>query len=163
MEQDGRMEMLLTWRDQIEHDLVDIKERYRLLNEEITKKETQLLNVEALLEIQGWTNNNKNTPAVRIGLSVADNAYNVLQELRIPMYYKELATKMKDQGLVIPGTDPAANLLTYMTRDERFDRIARGTYVLKEWHLAKLKKRGASRKRKSAIKGKTKRMEKVRA
>jgi hypothetical protein len=157
MEQDGRLDMLLKWRDQISHELADTKERYRLLSEDISQKEIQLRNIEALLESQGWTNKNKETQAIRVGLSVVDSAYKVIQEIGTPMYYRELAAMMKDRGLVIPGTDPAANLLTHMTRDERFDRIARGTYALREWHLAKLTRRATSRRRKSASKGKSKR------
>ena len=130
--QSQRVDILLTWKSQIEHELIEKRERYNELGEELSRKEGQLAHVEALLEAEGWVSSRESSQISGRASSVADNAYTFLKEHGEPVYYKDLLLKMKERGMMIPGTDPAANLLTHMSRNERFDRTDRGTYALKE-------------------------------
>ena len=157
-----RLETLLEWKGQIEKELTEQKKKYAELGDELSTKENQLRNILSLLEIEGWTNHEQST-LVTPSPMLIENASAIMNEIGKPIYYRELAMKMKDKGIAIPGTDPAANLLAHVNRDERFDRTARGTYALKEWNLAKLKKRNNSTKRKSATRRKSKKASRRRA
>lgn len=43
-------------------------------------------------------------------------------------HYIALATTLRAQGVLIPGSKPEANLLAHMSRDGRFKKVGRGTY-----------------------------------
>ena len=154
--QNERIDVLVKWKTQIEHELVEARKQYNELGEALAKKENQLANVEALLEAEGWMDSKDRPQILGRYSSVADNAYAILKEHGKPVYYKDLVLQMKECGVTIPGTDPAANLLTHMSRDERFDRTARGTYALREWGIAKSIKKTGSQKKRSTGKKTTK-------
>lgn len=84
-------------------------------------------------------------------MSVSDMAYEVLlrQNEHNPIYYRDLAKLIIAEGKLIPGQDPAANLISHLSRDERFVRTDRGTYSLREWGHKPAKKihRRSKRKR----------------
>ena len=61
-----------------------------------------------------------------------------------PIHYKELATVLISKGSLIAGKDPAANLLTQISRDGRFVRVGPGNYALAKW---KVKPRVSARSR----------------
>jgi hypothetical protein len=52
----------------------------------------------------------------------------------------QLADKLREIGVHIPGNDRAANLLSHIGRDERFQRVKSGTYVLTEWKTRAMSK-----------------------
>jgi len=68
-------------------------------------------------------------------------------------HYKELATWLLSRGVIIPGRNPAANLLAHISRDNRFVRVASGTYALSEWGVkpAARKRRKVRRRRKAGV------------
>lgn len=43
-------------------------------------------------------------------------------------HYVALASTLRAQGVLIPGSKPEANLLAHMSRDGRFKKVGRGTY-----------------------------------
>lgn len=62
--------------------------------------------------------------------AMTDVAYRVLQRY-FPkgLHYRELERILREEeNYEVPGEDPAANLLTHLTRDGRFERIGRGIY-----------------------------------
>lgn len=66
--------------------------------------------------------------------SITDAAFNLLEEQHQPMHYKYIAAKLQERNAYIPGKNPAATLLTRMSRDSRFKRTRkRGIYVLSSW------------------------------
>jgi len=68
--------------------------------------------------------------------SVTDAAFSLLEELHQPMHYKHIAAKLQERNAYIPGRNPAATLLSRMSRDNRFVRTEkRGTYALLTWRL----------------------------
>lgn len=100
--------------------------------------EDALYHVEALLrfERQGAAGEAEvagDTPPVGISVkeSLTDAAIGLLEDAGRPMHYKDLAARLQQSGFYIPGRDPAATLLSRITRDGRFKRAKkRGTYTL---------------------------------
>jgi len=70
-------------------------------------------------------------------IPIADTAAAILDRLKMPAHYKDLAAMFRHDGITLPGINPAANLLTNITRDDRFVRIKRGIYALAAWKLPK--------------------------
>lgn len=62
----------------------------------------------------------------------------VAEELRLagrPLHISDLMRLLGLRHMKIPGAGTQANLITYMRRDQRFIRAARGVYALAEWGL----------------------------
>ena len=74
-------------------------------------------------------------------LSITDSAFSLLQESHQPMHYKDIAGVLQGRGVHISGVDPAATLLSRISRDDRFKRVQRGTYGLKGWRKPENRKR----------------------
>jgi hypothetical protein len=63
--------------------------------------------------------------------SLTDAAYRLLTDLHEPLHYKEITLKLQKKEIHIPGKDPAATLLSRITRDGRFKRTKRrGMYAI---------------------------------
>jgi len=102
-----------------------------------------LHHVEALLRFEA--EHTRHTPSivddsakllVAAETSVTDAAFSLLEELHQPMHYKHIAAKLQERNTYIPGKNPAATLLSRMSRDNRFARAEkRGTYALLTWRL----------------------------
>jgi hypothetical protein len=105
----------------------------------ISAKEGQLRNLDDLLAAEGMSELEgghavTNAPISRPSQRFLDLAYEILQSAAEPLHYRDLARRLTADSVYIPGQDPAANLLTQMSRDERFGRAAkRGMYGLREW------------------------------
>lgn len=83
--------------------------------------------------------------------SPADAVCELLVEMGTPVHYKELCRRLMERGVPIPGKNPAANLLAYMSRDGRFKRTTkRGVYALKEWKVKAGKSRRRTKRRRHA-------------
>ena len=146
-----RITTLLSWRDQIRQELAQLRKRQAELGEEVSRKDSQLRNILALLETEGYVEERGVATDLGRNGSIADCAYSVLRESGQPTYYKDLASRMLEMGISIPGKDAAANLLAHIGRDDRFRRVTRGTYALTEWKTKTLSKptsRKKQRKRK---------------
>lgn len=105
----------------------------------INAKEGQLRNIDDLLAAEGMSQLEGDSavtsaPINRPSQRFLDQAYEILQLAAEPLHYRDLARRLTAESVYIPGQDPAANLLTQMSRDERFGRAAkRGMYGLREW------------------------------
>lgn len=146
---------LLNWQNQVREEIANLKKRQAELAVELSKKDTQLRNINSLLESEGYTKTSELASEMEYSGSIADCAYSILRDLGQPIYYKDLSRKMLDNGISIPGKDPPANLLTHISRDDRFTRTARGVYALTEWRLPKKPMRPSKRKRRPRIKRKS--------
>ena len=67
--------------------------------------------------------------------SLTDAVVAVLDQEGGPLHYREIAKRLKEKGVRIPGGNPEANLIAHMHRDNRLSRVARGTYSLAVWNL----------------------------
>ncbi len=69
-------------------------------------------------------------------VSITDAAFYLLEDLHQPMHYKAITARLNEINVYIHGKNPAATLLTRMTRDNRFRRSRkRGTYALTTWRV----------------------------
>ena len=76
------------------------------------------------------------TPSIIKTSSITDAALNLLEEQHQPMHYRDIAAKLQERNTYIPGKNPAATLLTRMSRDNRFKHTKkRGMYVLSTWRV----------------------------
>ena len=144
-----RLETLLAWKRKLDEELQELRARQNELNETIAHKETQVRNLRELLESEGHVVAGDPGREQAPNGSVADAAWRLIKDIGQPVYYKDLAERLRESGVTIPGRDPQANLLSYIARDQRFKRIARGTYALTEWRLRPKGKKRASQKRKT--------------
>lgn len=80
-----------------------------------------------------------------------DAAFNLLTELHQPLHYKELAAQLIEKNIFIPGKDPAATLLSRISRDKRFKRTKkRGIYALSSWRMRNVKKKVIKKRKKKS-------------
>ena len=145
-------EVLLSRRNDLAGKLKGIDVDISHVHEEYSKKleqlqiqkrplEEALHHIEALLQLEGYLstssqNADKGSDTVSVARTapVVDAAFALLQELHSPMHYKAIATKLQERNIYIPGKNPAATLLSKMSRDSRFKRgRKRGTYALSTW------------------------------
>ena len=136
-----------------------IQEEYTRKLEELQSQkkplEDALQHIEALLRFEGqYINNGQvDVPAsilvqASTNSTPTDAAFDLFTELHQPLHYKELAAKLQEKNVFIPGKDPAATLLSRISRDNRFKRTKkRGVYALSSWRMRDVKKK-VSKKRK---------------
>ncbi len=62
----------------------------------------------------------------------ADLVVDYLAEIGQPTHYRQLYQALAQRGLAVGGKDPANTLLSRYFNDPRLERVARGTYALKE-------------------------------
>ena len=136
-----RLGVLIAWREELAGQVEQLKRRQAELLDEISNKEAQLRNINQLLEGEGYPIDESRAADGRKEGSLADRAFAFLKETDKPWYYRELAERLKEVGVHIPGNDRAANLLAHISRDERFQRVKRGTYGLTEWKTRMLARR----------------------
>jgi len=130
--------------DDLQHIIIQEKKKVRVLLEDIKKREEQIDYIIKLIKAEGISLDGITINAA-IPMSVSDMAYEVLskQNDHKPIYYRELAEMIMAEGKLVPGKDPAANLIAHLGRDDRFVRTGSGTYGLKEWGLKPAKTRKA--------------------
>jgi hypothetical protein len=59
-------------------------------------------------------------------------AYDILRDVGSPVYYRELADRIRASGIIIPGKDPASNLYAHLRRHPRFQRPTPGHFALSD-------------------------------
>jgi len=143
-----RLGVLIAWREELAGQVEQLRRRQVELLDEISNKEAQLRNINQLLEGEGYPIDESRVADGRKEGSLSDrafaflkDAFAFLKETDKPWYYRELAERLKEVGVHIPGNDRAANLLAHISRDERFQRVKRGTYGLTEWKTRMLARR----------------------
>lgn len=128
--------MLLNKLEELKSDIDEFQKRVQAIFDQIDHKQKQAQHIIELLKIEGIEPNKDKLESLG-QVSVADLAYQNLsqKDSHQPIHYRELANTIMADGNLIPGKDPAANLLSHISRDERFVRVASGTYGLSEWGL----------------------------
>ena len=130
----------------------EISQLQKIVKDSLEKIEGQQKAAEhivRLLEIEGVDIVNSRVAAF-INKSYSDFAYEFLNnsDIKKPLHYRDLYNDFLSKGIPVSGKDPAANLLTHISRDERFVRVAPGTYGLKAWGLEPVKKKATIKRRK---------------
>jgi hypothetical protein len=130
-------EVLRQKRSEVLREIEELRATLVQTSARIASKESQVRNLEDLLAIEQEPNRDQSpingAASPRTG-RIPDDAFQLLSEAGSPLHYREIARRLTSQGIHIPGKDPAANLLTQISRDQRFGRThRRGTYGLREW------------------------------
>ena len=103
--------------------------------------EEALYHVEALLRLEEHYDSRNIIPEsftlpIAAVASLTDRAYDLLEEYNRPLHYKDIAARLQERDIYIPGKNPAATLLSRMCRDKRFKRTGRqGMYAPSTWRL----------------------------
>lgn len=152
MENKGYIEALRTKIKSLQEEISAERQKVRNLLENIQEKEEQAEHIIKLLELEGVTFSDGELKLAPV--SVADMGYEVLkrQPTQEPIHYKKIAELIAAEGKLIPGKDPAANLVSHLGRDDRFVRTGRGMYGLREWGLEPAKTKKTQRRKGSKSK-----------
>lgn len=134
-------EALLLKQDEITKQLKDIdafihrtQVEYSLRIEQLQAQKKPL--EDALHHLKALLYFESPEPVDSIKVSITDAAFHLLEDLRQPMHYKDITARLQKRNVYIHGKDPAATLLTRMTRDNRFRRTRkRGMYALSTWRI----------------------------
>ncbi len=132
--------VLLSRLSELDARMAKLTAEYTRSQQEISTERQPLAealsHVEALMALEGFpvpcrdassADSDAKTP-------VLDAAVRVLEGQGREMHYRDIAGALQTLDHDIPGRDPAATLLTRMSRDPRFRRgTARGTYALATW------------------------------
>jgi hypothetical protein len=141
------VDILRLKRREILTEIEGLRQQMADLTNRVGIKENQLKNIDDLLVLEGPTPNSDGETsddgrAVARSQRFVERAFEVLFSSGQPMHYREIARRLSEQGVYVPGQDPAANLLAQMSRDARFSRATgRGTYGLSEWPSLKVARR----------------------
>lgn len=137
-------------QDEMRRKMEGVQERRRPLEDALT-------HLDAFLRAEGWIPCDEMVcPRLETGRSqpAVNAAYDLLSSLGEPLHYRKLAQALADKGIHIAGKDPAAVLLTQMSRDARFQRSdERGVYGLTSWDMRRaIRRQGKARSRRKADK-----------
>ena len=129
------IEILKTKRDSLNEEIKRLIKEIELLRHNLDKKSSQVDNIDALLRLEEISNPSEIIIEKPL-TSLSDMAFEYLDSRQIcdPIHYLELTQSLQKAGFFIPGKNPAANLLTSITRDDRFYRTKPGTYALSKWN-----------------------------
>lgn len=83
--------------------------------------------------------------------SLPDVVAEELQTAGRPLHISDLMRLVKIRNVKIPGAGAQANLITYLRRDPRFARPARGLYALSDWGLDAMPPTRRRKRRRRAI------------
>ncbi len=124
----------LKWRlSQLKEEIVARQNEIQDLFKQIEVDQEQIKNITHLLAAEGMQLNDPDLAAITEA-PIADLAYEFLKKDpdHKPYHYSEIAKGIMSQGVLIPGKNPSANLLTHISRDDRFIRTSSGMYGLVE-------------------------------
>jgi hypothetical protein len=133
------------WKQGLETEAQELKEKIHLLTAELQQKSQQ---IELISQLIRATDNPLETPPgslpITEGNSVAvtpsqvlDHACEILSEARRPMNINEIRTEFARRGYPIPGKGTPFNILVHISRDlksgkeSRFVRASKGMYALR--------------------------------
>ena len=142
----------LKWRlDEIKIEILDLQKAIKKLFNEVEIRQEQVQHIVLLLKTEGIDIDDPELASLT-DTAITDNVYDFLikENKKIPLHYNDLTKAIMAKGILIPGKNPASNLLSHINRDDRFIRTAPGTYGLKEWGIQEM----TQKKRKSKKKAK---------
>lgn len=142
----------LSWRlDSLKGEITELQKNIQEIFSEVEIKQEQAQHLVMLLKTEGVDINDPELASLT-DVAVADVVYEFMTsgDSKKPVHYNDLAKAIMAKGILIPGKNPASNLLAHINRDDRFVRTAPGTYGLREWGLTEMpaRKRKTRRKKK---------------
>lgn len=131
----------------------ELAEKLRVISEEATQLEARQRHIQALLALEGSPNSvilsTPEAPTWKGIVSLADEAFKLLQEAGHELHYRDIAAGLLAKGITVPGREPASNLVAHIYNDPRLVRPKRGVYGLKEWFPKGTRSAGTRKKRRT--------------
>ena len=134
---------LVARRESLLSEISALQESLAADTQRLRRLQLTLESVLELLRMEGAAADDEMDWANRHFLEVA---HDVLLE-KGALHYKEIAAELANRRSFVPGAKPEANLLTHIARDDRFVRVGRGRYGLKQWHEDTKDKASKARRR----------------
>lgn len=146
------VDVLAAKRREVLREIEALREQINVLAARVSAKENQLRNLDDLISMEATVpsgdGNSAASQSVPASSHFLDAAFEALAAAGHPLHYRVVAQRVVEAGAYVPGKDPAANLLTQMTRDPRFARAGgRGVYGLTEWPSVMAARPGSAARR----------------
>ena len=130
------IEILRLRLDAIRQELDDLHKQASSIMQDMDAKQQIAQHLSELLAAEGYHVDHEELESLGQTRPV-DLAFEYFdqQDGHSPIHYKQLASTLISKGALIAGKDPAANLLTQISRDGRFVRVGPGKYALAKWKV----------------------------
>jgi hypothetical protein len=137
------LDSLLAQRERYGQEKSHLLSELHRLQSELAKTEAGAKAIEELLRIEAPELAKRDETAARNGVvefaqyfdpdrPFIKAAYDILRDVGSPIYYRELADRIRASGVIIPGKDPASNLYAHLRRHPRFQRSTPGHFTLND-------------------------------
>ncbi len=106
------------------------------LRERVERLEEELLHIDQILELRDGSRpqGQVSPPPISKVRNIEDAVYNMLASEGHGIHYRTILERLNGSGVVVPGKNPGATLVSQLIRDGRFSRPKqRGVYALREW------------------------------
>lgn len=118
-------------KEQLVVYLAGLQEKSASITAEIDRTKQQIELIERLLRVSDAGAAPKATATSGTGGATPSEVIRqILQEANAPLHISEILSRYVARGNRVPGKGTEANLLSYMVRDARFVRVAKGIYTL---------------------------------
>ena len=122
---------LIAWKRSLLEKCERLRTNLQEFKEELGKTTQQIELVDRLL---GLASPGQDCTAAKLGLRAPDSVVEALIEVLgsegTPLHISALVKEFHSRGWRIPGRGLESNLIAYLSRDSRFERVAKGTYGL---------------------------------
>ena len=132
---DGQLQKILREEnDKLEAEMKSIQERISSDQTRLREIVVLLDHVKGILSSSSQGSESSDQVTMRDSTSAEDIAEKILKgNNKTPMYYKDIAEKIRSMGGDLPGENPGALLVSRLVRDKRFVRPSRkGFYALRD-------------------------------
>ena len=130
----------LHWRlNDLKSEIAELQIRIQDIFLVLEQKREQAQHIMKLLATEGVEIDDPELASLTMAISDIVNKYLSSQGNKSPVHYNNITQALMSKGILIPGKNPAANLLSHISRDQRFVRTSPGTYGLKEWGISEMK------------------------
>src|SRR3970282_191907 len=114
----------LEWRlKNIKVEISSLQNNIQELFKEVAVRQEQAQHIASLLKIEGLKIEDADLASLT-SIVIADVVYDYLasRDQKSPQHYNQITQSIMEKGILIPGKNPSANLLSHINRDKRFVR-----------------------------------------
>lgn len=101
------------------------------LQEKLDGVRSQISHLEGYLKAFGSNSNHVSSKGEE---SITEKIVRVFERQKQPLHYTQILDLLESQeGFVMPGKDPKANMTAKLAGSKKFKRLERGIYILSHW------------------------------
>jgi hypothetical protein len=120
---------LRKWQQQLVSEIKTDDQRLHELQSQRNAKYEKLKHVDAILGISTTTRRLRGGARGERAGKLLDECERILRASSEPMHVNELAQRLRDSDMQLPGAGTVANLISRLWRSPRFTRVRPGTYI----------------------------------